>query len=269
MDPKTRRWRTALMAACLFGLAAAATSAAWAQPPDPNIGAEPAPQPRPGYGPLVERQSAGAHAKPVDLLFVGDSITAIWMRAGRQPAGDVRAVWDRWYGDRHAFDLGVGGDQTQNVLWRLAQGEVDGLHPRLIVLLIGTNNLAFQQTPEQTARGVQAVVLDLHRRLPGAHILLLGLLPRGLPRAAADLTAEIGEVNALLAREAGAWPFATYLDIGQVMLRDGQPDPALYMDSDKPRRRLLHPNALGAERIARAIEPDVARWLGDRSRLGR
>jgi hypothetical protein len=75
-------------------------------------------------------------------------------------------------------------------------------------------------------------------------------------------------VNAWLAARATRWSFVTYLDIGGVLLRDGAPDPTLYMEGEKPDyRRLLHPNAFGAERLARAMEPEIARWLGDRNKL--
>jgi lysophospholipase L1-like esterase len=251
------------LVALLLGLVVA-TSVATAQPADPNLGAEPAPQPKPGYERIVAEQSRRAHAQPVRLLFVGDSTTAIWMRAGPEAWANHRVVWDRWYGDRQAFDLGVNGDETQNVLWRLAQGEVDGLHPRLIVLLIGTNNIGNHQTPMQTEVGVAAVIGDLHARLPDAHLLLLGILPH----TPATRNAACMQVNAWLAGQAARWPFVTYLDVGGVLLKNGVPDPSLYMESEKPDyRRLLHPNAFGAERLARAMEPEISHWLGDRSKL--
>ena len=84
----------------------------------------------------------------VDLLFVGDSITEGWL-------ADGRATWDREYAPLHPYNLGIGGDETQHVLWRLDHGEVDGLNPGAVVLLIGTNNLGNAgHTPEQTAAGV-------------------------------------------------------------------------------------------------------------------
>ena len=240
--------------------------AARAQSADPNVGAEPAPQPRPNYPALVDDQSRRAHAQPVRLLFVGDSTTAIWMREGPEPWANHRVVWNRWYGDRQAFDLGVNGDQTQNVLWRLDRGEVAGLQPRLVVLLIGTNNIGLRQTPAQTEIGVRAVVNELHARVPGAHVLLLGILPH-TPQAR---NAACVQVNAWLAAQSAGWPFVTYRDVGAVLLQDGVPNPSLYMEGRRPDyRRLLHPNAFGAERLARALEPDIAHWLGDRAQLPR
>src|ERR1700712_213904 len=69
----------------------------------------------------------------VDLIFVGDSITARW-------AGEGKDVWEKYYAKRNAANLGIGGDKTQHVLWRLEHGNVDGIHPKLAVVMIGTNN---------------------------------------------------------------------------------------------------------------------------------
>ncbi len=224
----------------------------------------PVPQPRAAYVRRVAEQTRAAHAGPVRLLFVGDSITASWMRTGPGPRLDLRAVWDRFYGDRQAFDIGIGGDRTENVLWRLQQGEVDGLNPRLTVLMIGTNNIGWHQTAPQVEQGIDRVVQELHARMPQSHILVLGILPR----TPEWMIPEIETINRWLATRYTDSDFATFADIGSAMLKNGQPDPALYAEgADPTHRRLLHPDAAGAERIARALEPYVSRLLGDRNKL--
>src|SRR5579864_2352864 len=82
----------------------------------------------------------------IDLLFLGDSITQGWNGGGK-------AVWNRFYGLRNTANFGIGGDRTQHVLWRLENGEVDGIHPKLVVLMIGTNNLD-SNAPDEIAAGV-------------------------------------------------------------------------------------------------------------------
>ena len=76
----------------------------------------------------------------VDLIFIGDSITAGWEGAGKD-------VWQKYYAKRNAVNLGIGGDQTQHVLWRLDHGNIDGISPKLAVLMIGTNNAASSKSP--------------------------------------------------------------------------------------------------------------------------
>ena len=87
-------------------------------------------------------------------------------------------MWKKYYGKRNAVNLGIGGDQTQHVLWRLENGNIDGISPKLAVLMIGTNN-AGCGTPEEIAAGVKAIVEKLHAKLPEIKILILAIFPRG------------------------------------------------------------------------------------------
>ena len=104
----------------------------------------------------------------IDLLFLGDSITQGWHE---------NSVWQRFYGSRHAENFGIGGDRTQHVLWRIQNGELAGIEPKVIVLMIGTNNL-HSETPDEIAQGTGAIVAELRRRVPKTKILLLGIFPR-------------------------------------------------------------------------------------------
>ena len=108
----------------------------------------------------------------VDLLMLGDSITQGWENEGK-------AVWEKFYADRNAVNLGYGGDRTENLLWRLQNGELDGIKPKAGVLMIGTNNTGHRlEDPELTAAGIRAVLDELRQRQPQMKILLLSIFPR-------------------------------------------------------------------------------------------
>ena len=116
------------------------------------------PVPRQGsWMQLHEQFLAEAKQGNIDLLFLGDSITQGW--------GD-NAVWKRYYGPRHAANFGIGGDRTQHVLWRIQHGEIDGIHPGVVVLMIGTNNTRVN-TPDEIAAGVKAIVDGLGQKVTG------------------------------------------------------------------------------------------------------
>ena len=118
------------------------------------------------------------HARPdPQVLLIGDSIINNYDKAN-PPDENFQPVWKDFYETRRAMNLGFSGDTTAHVLWRLQHGEVDGLHPKVAMLLIGTNNTGrYGHTAEQTEAGIDAVVAELERRLPETRILLLGILP--------------------------------------------------------------------------------------------
>jgi lysophospholipase L1-like esterase len=138
--------------------------AACAQRPEAAI-----PQPRDGsWLELHERFVERAKKGKIELLFLGDSITQGW---GENP------VWLRFYQPRKAANFGIGGDRTEHVLWRIQNGELDGISPKAVVLMIGTNN-ASSSTPDEISQGIKAIVDTLRQRLAEARILLLGVFPR-------------------------------------------------------------------------------------------
>jgi beta-glucosidase len=117
-------------------------------------------------------ERASRHDYPI--LFLGDSLTEGWFVTGMD-------VWKREYRPMNAGNFGLSADRTETMLWRLAHGELEGLSPKLVVLMIGTNNLKsgpIRHSPAQTAEGVEAVVDLIQRKLPETKILLLGILPR-------------------------------------------------------------------------------------------
>ena len=115
-----------------------------------------------------------ANPGPVDVLLVGDSITIQW-----------GASWAKQFPDRKAANIGIGGDKTQNVLWRLDHGGVDGLQPKTIVLMIGNNNMFF--TPETgvaaAAKGVEVCARNLREKFPDAELIVAKILPCHAPKS--------------------------------------------------------------------------------------
>lgn len=180
------------------------------------------------------------------LVFLGDSITEAWRGA---PA--FQTSFGRW----SPLDLGIAGDLTQNLLWRIEQGELDGIKAKAAVVMIGVNNLAGGFTAEQTAAGVRAVVGDVRTRLPDAFVLLLEILPAHHD-AADPLRTKIGDCNRLLEGLA---------DAGHVTVRDFGP---LMLESDgtitrETMRDFLHPTPAGYERLSQAVAPLLEPVLGD------
>lgn len=193
-----------------------------------------------------EAMNARVKQGNVDLIFIGDSITQGWEGSGKQ-------VWDEFYGKRNAVNLGIGGDQTQHVLWRLANGNIKGISPKLAVLMIGTNN-AHAFKPEEIAAGVKAIVHKLRAELPETKVLVLAIFPRG-PNNEDPLRQKVAKTNELLAN-IGDGKMVRFLDIGPKFLeKDGTLSKEIMPD-------LLHLSAKGYRIWAEAIEPVVAEALG-------
>jgi lysophospholipase L1-like esterase len=205
--------------------------------------------------------SEAAQHSEAQLLLIGDSITNNYDKT-EPPNQNFQPIWQQYYAPRKALNLGFSGDTTANVLWRLDHGEVAGLHPKLAVVLIGTNNTGyFGQTAEQTEEGIDAVVKDIEHRLPETKILLMGLLPTRLPSKEENF-----DVNAYLGAHyaGGEDPRVSYIDISVVFYTHGELDLSLFYDPTlSPPRPALHPNTLGQRLMASAIEPAVARLMGD------
>lgn len=199
----------------------------------------------------------------VDLVFYGDSITQDYEVSGPPEWRDFTPIWQRFYGDRHAVNLGFNGDATSHLLWRIGNGEASGIAPKVAVILIGANNLGRLHWPaEDTVAGIAAIIAQLRERLPHTKLLLLGVLPSVRSDWATETTLEI---NRMLAARYGHGGAVTYLDVGRVFMKNGKVDRDLYFDPllTSPRAP-LHPTAQGQELMADAIEPTLAALLGDR-----
>ncbi len=199
----------------------------------------------------------------VDLIWLGDSITQDWELTGPPAWRDFAPVWQQFYGDRHAVNLGFKGDSTSHLLWRMMNGELDGIHPKVAVVLIGANNLGrVHWNAEQTIAGITAVLGELQRRLPETKVLLLGVLPSVRSKWVTRTTREINDGLAERFRAGGR---VTYMDVGALFMRDGQVDRTQFLDDQlTPPDPPLHPTADAQRRIAEAIEPTLAAMLGDR-----
>ncbi|AHF90971.1 GDSL family lipase [Opitutaceae bacterium TAV5] len=147
----------------------------------------------------------------LDVIFFGDSITEQWETSGAK-------VWEKYFNTGHVANFGIGGDTTQNLLWRIQNNDgLKGLSPEVVVVLIGTNNFGFSKhRPDEVANGITAIVDALCRQFPKTHVLLLGVLPRS-PNPDAFVRGLIHEANGGIA-SLGNRPSVTYLDIESVLL---------------------------------------------------
>jgi lysophospholipase L1-like esterase len=201
----------------------------------------------------------------VDLIWLGDSITQDFERHGPPEAADFAPVWQRFYGDRNAIDLGFMGDTTAHLLWRIENGETNGISPRAAVVLIGANNFGRLHWPAgPTLNGINAIVNALHQRLPHTRILLVSVLPSIRSAWVDENTAAVNQ--ALQARYGDGKAGVTFVNVTHVFLKDGAVDRSLFLDPLKnPNAPALHPTAQAQARLAAAIEPELSRLMGDRN----
>ena len=184
----------------------------------------------------------------VDLIFIGDSITHGW-------EGKGKAIWEKYYIKRNAVNLGIGGDRTQHVLWRLDNGNIKNINPKVAVVMIGTNNSGNgRNSAEEMIDGVIAVIEKLRTKLPKTEILLLDIFPRG-QRINAQ-RGKILQVNQVLSR-LDSRPHVTFLRIGQNFV---SPNGSIAKDIMPD---FLHLTPNGYEIWAKSIEPTLARLMGE------
>ena len=207
------------------------------------------PVPKKG-GWMRRHQSMNARVKKgnVDLVFIGDSITQGWEGRGRQ-------VWKKFYGKRNAVNLGIGGDRTQHVIWRLTNGNLYDITPKLAVIMIGTNNSG-ANTPQQIAEGVTAIVKILRDKTPKTKILLLATFPRGSNKN--NKRRKVNEASNKIVAKLADGKQVIYLDIGEKFLEsDGTLTRAIMPD-------LLHLNQKSYTIWAESIEPLVKKLMGEK-----
>jgi lysophospholipase L1-like esterase len=207
-----------------------------------------------GAGWVRRHEGFVAQAKQggIDVLFMGDSITDFWRNRGSN-------VWNQYYAPMHAANFGISGDRTQHVLWRMDNGELDGIHPKVVVLMIGTNNTGKERdkkTPRNSVpeaiEGVQAVVADIRTRLPDSKILLLGIFPRGTLDD--SQRAQVALINTVICKLDDG-KMVKFLDIGSKFLDADGTLPKTVMPD------LLHPNAHGYQIWADAMNPTLEAML--------
>jgi len=194
----------------------------------------------------------------IDVYFEGDSITRRW---GATDYPDLLANWKQNFFGWNAADFGWGGDQTQNIIWRLENGELDGVNPKVVVLLAGTNNLGDMSAPGDTrtraddiARGLQAILHVVQQKVPAATIIVMGIFPRNDNMAFLPL---IDRINRSLSEFADGQKIR-YLNINDKLADgDGRPLDGMMNAKDK-----LHPTVKAYQIWADALKPLLTELLG-------
>jgi lysophospholipase L1-like esterase len=195
---------------------------------------------------------AEARAGGIECLLMGDSITDWW----RRTAADLYA---QLFEPLDCANFGIAGDRTQGVLWRMENGELEGYSPRLMMLMIGTNNLSGRtstpNTPAQIAMGIATIVTKFRTTFPDAKVLLLGVFPRGA-EPTNPYREPIRQINELIANLDDG-EYVRFMDIGDHFLEaDGSISEAVMPDG-------LHPSARGYQIWADAVMPTFREMMGD------
>jgi lysophospholipase L1-like esterase len=210
-----------------------------------NYAVQPVPR---DAGWLTRHESFNAISKQgkAPLVFLGDSITQGWSGKGKE-------AWANTWAPMGAVNFGIGGDRTEHVLWRLENGNFDGLKPKLVVLMIGTNNMA-NLDDQAIANGVIKCVGAIRTRLPATKILLLAIFPRS-PKATDPVRARLKHINEIIAKLDDGGKTVRFLDIGAKFL-DANGDIPVDIMPDA-----LHPNSKGYQIWADAVQPVVAAMM--------
>lgn len=241
--------RTLLSAAMALGLAAPAFAACPTPPRGQPLPAEATPSLhvwppwRVAVDALTDRLRR-SNVSPARMVFIGDSLVEGWQGQ----------IFQQFYGHRAAINLGIGGDATQGMLWRLENGHWPAnLRPQVIVLMIGTNNVGYGSTAENTAYGIGAIVAKLQQLSPNSRILLLGLLPRGAT-VTDQVRPLVDRTNQLIAGCADGRR-VIFANPGPLLL-DGAGNLADYISFDG-----LHLTMVGYAILSTAIEPVLRQML--------
>jgi lysophospholipase L1-like esterase len=183
----------------------------------------------------------------VDVVFLGDSITDGWRGGAGKP------TWEKHFLPLKAANFGIGGDQTQHVLWRITNGELEGIKPKVAVLMIGTNNLG-GHSAEQIAAGIKTIVKTIQEKTPSTKVMLLAIFPRDA-KPDSPRRAKIAAINKSIAKLDDGKK-VRYLDIGPKFLQE---DGTLTRDIMPD---LLHLSPRGYEIWGDAIAPLLKEMLG-------
>jgi len=196
---------------------------------------------------LLAKKSQGT----INVYFEGDSITRRW---GALDYPQLLENWKQNFSGWNAADFGWGADRVENILWRLQHGELDGVNPKVIVLLAGTNNVGNGEPAESVARGIEAVLRAMQEKAPQATIVLMAIFPRNDNMA---FMPAINEINRQLSRMADGRK-VRYLNIND---RLADADGRLY-DGMMNAKDKLHPALPGYQVWADALKPLFTEILG-------
>jgi len=208
------------------------------------------PQPRNPWIDQHESHVKKAKAGNIDVVFFGDSITAGW--------GSAKEIWQERFEPLKPANFGIGGDRTENVLWRIQNGALEGYKPKVAVVLIGINNLTGQRNnPTEVAAGITAIVEEIKKRSPETKILLLGVFPRN-EKPDSPARKDIAQVNEIIAKlDDGKTVY--FMDIGKQFL---EPDGSITRETMPD---FLHLTPKGYQIWADAIKEKLAELLGGKS----
>ncbi len=242
-----------LSVACLLAAGAAPAAAE-----DPGPADQPAPRTDENSRVAHEQLLQKARQGRIDIYFEGDSITRRW---GATDYPELLANWKKNFFGWNAADFGWGADRTQNILWRLEHGELDGVHPKVIVLLAGTNNVGNSVPAEgdstkiaEITRGMEKILQLMRTKAPEATIILMGIFPRNDNPA---VMPTIKRINANLSRLADGRKIR-YLNINDRLADpDGNLFPGMMNERDK-----LHPTVKAYQIWADALKPIFREILG-------
>ena len=213
--------------------------------------------------PRADQNSMTAHAQllektkqgRIDVYFEGDSIVRRW---GALDYPELLANWQANFFGWNAANFGWGADRTQNILWRLENGELDGVRPKIIVLLAGTNNVGTQPRDERTAaeiaRGIKSIIDICRQKAPNATIILTAIFPRNDNRA---VMATINRINKKLAGFADGTRVRFLTINDRLADSEGKPFDGVLNERDK-----LHPTVQGYQIWADALKPIFRELLG-------
>ncbi len=159
-----------------------------------------------------------------EIVLIGDSITHLWGGVPVEPLQRGTNSWAKTFGQRRVLNMGFGWDRTQNVLWRLNHGELDGTRPRVVVVNIGSNNFATTanaraNSPAEVAAAIEAICARVRQKIPACRIIVMGVLPRGFEPGDSFRT-NIRALNALLAQRLAGQPQTQFLDISRQIVAD-------------------------------------------------
>lgn len=210
-------------------------------------------QPRADKNSQIAHQQMVAKAKSgrIDLYFLGDSITRRWGTSDKLWA-ESYANWKKNFWGWNAGNFGWGADSAQNILWRIENGELEGVNPKVIVLLAGTNNIGAGQSAESVARAVGAILKTCRQKAPKAKIILTGITPRNDKM---EYIPVIDQTNVFLQKLADGKTIR-YLNINRGLAdRDGRLFPGMTIDN-------LHLSPKGYQVWADALKPILTSLLG-------
>ena len=242
------------------GVVTAVTAAFISIQASAQLAVTPAPKDKPSWTARFEAKKKAASSGVCEIAFIGDSITHNWEKPGRD-------VWNANYTNApyRAINFGISADRTENVLWRIRNGQLDGISPKAVVIMIGTNNTGHRsvedERPLDTVLGVQSILEEVKKRLPSAVVILHPIFPRG---ATKDDPKRVRNdvVNAAIKGFAdGEKVF--WCDFNSLLLtEDGVLEKSVAGD-------LLHPGPVGYEIWAKALKPYLDYALGRRTKKPR